>query len=205
MDNEILIELLESYIEKHEISTQEILEAVDRSASYLLKDLTKELVKKSAKSVEEPSEPDEEEVVEDEDVDDEEEKGEIPKPKFKIIGTFNAKDRLDELGEVPRLENGEIDYWLASKMLCEKDGGRLPTMDELAEIASYMYQDDFGEFVNKYGLELKNELIPLGGYWSSSESTATRAYGRSFSSDGSHWYRSYIRGSSNVRALCVGD
>ena len=203
MDNEILLELLESYIEEHEISTREILEAVDRSASYLLKDLTKEIVGKSAKSVEEPSEPDDEEEVKDEDVDDEEEKVEIPKPNLKIIKIFNAKDRLDELDEVPKLENGEIDYWLASKLLCEKDGGRLPTMKELAEIASYMYQTKIGEYEDEDDLELKNELIPLGNYWSSREGSAANAYRRGFYSSHSHYsyyYRYYA-----LYALCLGD
>ena len=203
MDNEILLELLESYIEEHEISTREILEAVDRSASYLLKDLIKELVKKSAKNVEEPSEPDDEEEIEDEDVDDEEENVEIPKPNLKIIKIFNAKDRLDELDEVPRLDDGEIDYWLASKMLCEKDGGRLPTMKELAEIASYMYQEDFEEYEDKYDLELKNELIPLGYYWSSREGSAAFAFIRSFGSSGSGYY-DYYRYYA-LYALCLGD
>ena len=199
MDNEILLELLESYIKEHEISTREILEAVDRSASYLLKDLIKELVKKPSKSVEEPSEPDDEEDEEDA----ENEKVEIPKPNLKIIKIFNAKDRLDELDEVPKLETGEIDYWLASKLLCEKDGGRLPTMKELAEIASYMYQEDFEEYDDKYNLELKNEFIPLGYYWSSRECSAAGAYVRGFNSSYSHYgndYRYCAR-----YALCLGD
>ena len=131
----------------------------------------------------------------------------IKKPNLKIIKIFNAKDRLDELDEVPRLEFEEekIEYWLASKLLCEKDGGRLPTMKELAEIASYVYQTNFEKYDNKCNLEIKNELIPLGDYWSSSEFTATNAYYRLFGSADSPCGRYGTRGYSSIRALCVCD
>ena len=206
MDNEILLELLESYIEEHEISTREILEAVNNSASYLLKDITKELIKKTSKRFEKTAEPEENYDIPDDDDEEEEKKTEhveIPKPNIRIIGTFNTSDRLDELDEIPRLENGEIDYWLASKLLCEKDGGRLPTMKELAEIASYMYQVEIGEFEDKWDLDLQDELIPLDGYWSSSESSAVYAYRRYFGTANSFWYRDerYY----GYKSLCVGD
>lgn len=215
MDNEILLELLKSYIEEHEISTREILEAVNNSASYLLKDITKELVKKTSKRFEETAEPEENYDIPDdpEDDDDEEEEEEeeekktehveIPKPNIRIIGTFKTSERFDELDEIPRLENGEVDYWKASKMLCEKDGGRLPTMKELAEIASYMYQTKIDEFEDKYDLKVINKLIPFGGFWSSTEVSANAALRRVIYSDGSTWGEGY-RDNGYV-PLCVGD
>ena len=44
-----------------------------------------------------------------------------------------------------------------------------------------------------------------GYYWSSSESTATKAYYRYFASHRSHWLRNINRDYSGFRALCVGD
>lgn len=129
----------------------------------------------------------------------------IEKPNLRIISNFYAKDRLNELDEIPRLENGEVDYWKASKLLCEKDGGRLPTMKELAEIASYIYQEKIGKFEDKYDMTPQNEFISLGNYWSSSESSPTHAYLRRFDDDYSGWYRNGGRSSSDYRSLCVGD
>ena len=127
------------------------------------------------------------------------------KPSLKILSIFNVIDRLDELDEVPNLLNGEPDYWFISKLLCKKDGGRLPTMEELAEIASYIYQTDFKEFDSKYNLNLKNKLIPYGHYWSSSIPTFSGAYIRYFGSTHSNWNKCYNSGSSNsfIMALCV--
>lgn len=229
IDNKILIELLKSYIESKDVSIRDILEAVNNRAEYYFDDITKDIVLKYSEIIEKTSEQEEVEENENETAtkqDDanikaneecpdieivksvkEEEKTEnvkIPKPNLKIISNFYACDRLDELDEVPKLEDGNVDYWQASKLLCEKDGGRLPTMKELAEIASYMYQTKIGEFEDNYDLELKNELIPLGYYWSSLEASSTYAYYRIFYSDSSRWYRGYGR-SNAYRALCVGD
>lgn len=41
---------------------------------------------------------------------------------FKIKSVFLAKDRLNELEEIPKLPSGDIDYWKATELLCEKDG-----------------------------------------------------------------------------------
>lgn len=56
--------------------------------------------------------------------------------EFEIISVFNPADRLDELDEIPKLPNGLTDYWQASKLLCEKDGGRMPSVEELQIISA---------------------------------------------------------------------
>jgi hypothetical protein len=127
---------------------------------------------------------------------------------FKIMHTIDVNKRLNELAEIPRLENGTIDYWLASKLLCEKDGGRLPTEEELAELASYLYGVNIGPREDKYNLEIKNQIKELGEppyfFWSSSELSASVAVRRSIGSNNSSWYQ-YNRSNSRYVPLCVGD
>lgn len=132
---------------------------------------------------------------------------------FKIKSVFLAKDRLNELEEIPHLPDGNIDYRKATELLCEKDGGRLPTMEELAQLASYMYGKDIEPYEDYFELEIKNmpaELKPIyeqqGWFalWSRREYSATRAYARYFDTSGTSYNGSW-RGYSNQHGVCIED
>lgn len=139
--------------------------------------------------------------------------------KLNIKSIFLAKDRLNELDEIPHTPYGDIDYWKASQLLCEKDGGRMPTLEEIAQLANYLYNTD--------NIEAKNDIAYLsidttkagplfsqspGGtdsspwfyVWSSEEYSAYYAYNRYFGNT----YTGYgcsNRANSNKLAVCLGD
>lgn len=110
--------------------------------------------------------------------------------KFKIYGMVNAYNRAGELETIPQTPHGDNDNWLISKMICEKDGGRLPSLSELAIIE---------------GLQEENLINTkyYGNFWSSSESSASSALRRYVGSYFSYWYQSH-RG-SQYEPLCLGD
>lgn len=88
--------------------------------------------------------------------------------EIEIISNFKPKDRLNELEEIPKFPNGKVDYWKAGSLLCEKDGGRLPTIEELQLIAILQ----------------KNKLINTdysGYFWSSSDLDGEFAWSVTFS------------------------
>ena len=115
--------------------------------------------------------------------------GKTKRIKFKILNCFYAIDRSDELDTVPKTPSNMNDYWLVSKMLCEKDGGRLPSEDELTILS---------------GL-IEREIIdlPYGAYWSSVEVSSSQARRRFISSNLSYFGTS-DRSYSYYKALCVG-
>lgn len=130
---------------------------------------------------------------------------------LKIKSVFYAKDRLDELDEIPKTPNDNIDYWKASKLLCEKDGGRLATMDELAQLASYIYGVNIPPYANVDKLKVKQMHEELQKFempfyvWSSSELSSYYAY---------YWYFFYSsytgwsyssRTNSDQLAVCLGE
>ena len=145
-----------------------------------------------------------------------------------IKGAFFAKDRLNELDEVPKLPNGETDYWLAGKLLCEKDGGRLPTPEELGKLGEWLYSDKNGihptigakddayvsdyEFdvekansinlKNWYGSEITEDYVSVG-LWSSVQGDSDYAYGRNFSTDYAYW-DAINRRYTGRQVLCLG-
>ena len=62
---------------------------------------------------------------------------------LKIKKVFYPKNYLHLLSKEQLLDivkNGFIDYWLASKFICENLGGKLPTMADLGKIASAIYE-----------------------------------------------------------------
>jgi hypothetical protein len=141
------------------------------------------------------------------------EKMRYSKLPFKIKSVFLVKDRLNELEEIPKLLSGYIDYWKAAELLCEKDGGRLPTMKELAQLASYIYGKDIAPYKDYVNLEIKNmpaELKPIyekqGWFalWSRREYSATSAYYRHFNTSRTFYYY-YRHGISNFHGVCLGE
>ena len=110
--------------------------------------------------------------------------------KFKILGCFHVVDRLDKLTAIPQTPHWKNDYWLASKMLCEEDGGRLPSDDELAVIATLV--------------ERKIIDLPYGYYWSSVEVSSSQAWRRTIRSNYSYFDTS-ARSTSSSKALCVKE
>lgn len=110
--------------------------------------------------------------------------------KFKIYGELDAFAHRMDFKPTPELKNGLHDFWLISKLLCEKEGGRLPSIAELGVIAALQ--------------EVKLiETDYYGGFWSSSEMSPSLALKRSIYSNNSSWYSGY-RYNGNV-PLCVGD
>ncbi len=133
---------------------------------------------------------------------------EPPKLSFKIKSVFNPADRLNELDEIPKLPNGETDYWQAGKMLCEKDGGTIASMEDLAELASYIYGEEIDAYDDYDDLEVKNVPEELKGIefpfwvWSGRENGSDLAYGRYFGSTYSGWDTNFARYDSSGLVLC---
>lgn len=135
---------------------------------------------------------------------------------FNIISVFKPVDRLDELDEVPKIGD-DIDYWTAAKLLCEKDGGHLATREELAQIASQIYEDEDGtpliikQDKDINDMRVKDEYIqnpPIKydgyGYWSSEEYIDNFVYGRLFTSSSTYW-GFYIKTDNYYRAVCISN
>lgn len=111
--------------------------------------------------------------------------------KFKIYSELDAFAHRMDFKPTPELKSGLHDFWLISKLLCEKEGGRLPTIAELGIIAALQ--------------EAKLiETDYYGYFWSSSERTATTALGRHVASNYSSWFEGY-RNANGYVPLCVGD
>ena len=109
--------------------------------------------------------------------------------------------------------NYEQDYWAGAVKQC---GGvsKLPTMAQLAELASQMYvgnptigakQDkDNIQFDSNSSTAKALELTPSFWVWSGGETYSTTAYGRNFGTTYSGWYN-YNRGNSPIQAVCLGE
>lgn len=132
---------------------------------------------------------------------------------LKIKSVFSPKDRLNELTKVPKLPTGEINYWRAAQLLCKKDGGRLPTMKELAQLATYIYERKITAYDDYSGLTIKNWLPALQSIysknncfhlWAQDEYSSSYAYYRSFYADYSNYYYGG-RDDPGPQALCVEE
>lgn len=128
---------------------------------------------------------------------------------FDIIKVFNPSGILKELTKhelISTINNGCINHWQAAKIYCNKLGGTLPTMEQLANLASIIYGKENIEPYKDYSkLTIKREyedLLQLGYYyWSSEEYNASLAYSRSFNSSSSHYY--YNDKNFNAMAICI--
>lgn len=135
---------------------------------------------------------------------------------LKIKKVFYPKDNLHLLSKEQLLdivENGFIDYWQASKFICEKLGGKLPTMADLGKLASAIYEGNpsIGAKEDKYNLTYKPGTATFLGLpelsfilWSSEECGSSNAYSREFYPTYSYWL-SYDRYDSDIQAVCLGD
>lgn len=135
---------------------------------------------------------------------------------LKIKKVFYPKDYLHLLSKKQLLDiikNGFVDYWLVSKLICEKLGGRLPTASELAKIANTIYKGNpsIGDREFKNNLTYKSGtatsiglLEPSFGLWSGEEHLSHYAYHRDFNPTHSYWYYSH-RHTSDIQAVCLGD
>ena len=103
-------------------------------------------------------------------------------------------------------------YWAGAKKACADNDMRLPTMQELADVATYIYKQD-----NPIGaMEDRNSITPdatraaelnwsIGwDYWSSEPYGTIHAYLRYFRSSASYWYNLYVNYSS-YRARCFSN
>ncbi len=111
-------------------------------------------------------------------------------------------------------------YWAGAKKACDQKNMELPTMAQLAQLASNLYVDSNGDEVtiganeNKSGLKVKDEYtqnppIKYNGYryWSSEEYTAAGAYVRSFgttTTDGSG-NNVYLKDGNGICAVCISN
>ncbi len=109
-------------------------------------------------------------------------------------------------------------YWAGAKKACDQKNMELPTMAQLAQLASELYVNSsdgsaitIGAMEDKSNLKVKDEYqqnppIKYNGYnyWSSEEYSTNDAYTRSFNSSYSGWYDGY-KGSSSRRALCISN
>lgn len=110
--------------------------------------------------------------------------------KLKIISVFDPAERLDELKEIPELPTGQIDYWQASKLLCEKDGGRMPTVEELQLISAA----DRAGLIDT-GLEYRDDW-----FWSSKKDSLCTAWNVSYSNGIED---ADSKGFSDCKVLCI--
>ena len=102
-------------------------------------------------------------------------------------------------------------YWAGAKKACADNEMRLPTMQELADVATYIYKQDtpIGAYHDRSNItpdaSRATELnwSTNGWYYWSSEPNGY-AYTRSFHSSYSYWTNNYA-GSSDSRARCFSN
>ena len=101
-------------------------------------------------------------------------------------------------------------YWAGAKKACATNGMRLPTMQELADVATYIYKQDnpIGAQENRDNITPDadratqlNWSIDAWGYWSSEPDGSYQAYMRSFRSSYSYWRNDSVRQATD-RARC---
>ena len=105
------------------------------------------------------------------------------------------------------------DYWAGAVKTCKDKGKQLPTMAQLAELASQLYvgNPSIGAKGNKYDIQFDSNsstakslgLIPSFYLWSGEEGSSGSAYYRYFGTTYSNWNDTYRNGIG--QAVCVGD
>ena len=130
-----------------------------------------------------------------------------PKPMTKA----ECEAQKDNLGITSC--NYSRDYWAGAVKQC---GGvsKMPTMAQLAELASQMYvgNPSIGAKEDKSGIQYDPNspvskalgLTPYFYLWSGEEDSSFSAYYRGFGTTGSYWYYNY-RYDSGRQAVCLGE
>ncbi len=102
-------------------------------------------------------------------------------------------------------------HWAGAKKACATNGMRLPTMQELADVATYIYKQDtpIGAYENRRNITPDadratqlNWTTNGWHYWSSQPYASDCAYKRSFNSSESYYYSYFYVSSPNYRARC---
>ena len=105
-------------------------------------------------------------------------------------------------------------YWAGAKKACATNGMRLPTMQELADVATYIYKRNtpIEVYEDRLFLTLDSDRAAQlnwstngGLYWSSEPYDSYYAYTRAFGSTETCWYNDDGVHSSTPRARCFGD
>ena len=129
-----------------------------------------------------------------------------------------AGSEYEDLEEMHQSPYCDTNYWAGAKLSCQEKGMSLPTMAELAQLASNLYVASDGSEItigateNKYSgtIKVKDEYkdnlpLTLGYYyWSSDDYHASTAYNRFFYTSYSNW-GSGNKGYSGNRAICVSN
>ena len=133
----------------------------------------------------------------------------IPTP----LTLAECEAQKDELG-IKYCRTDDDDYWAGAVKQC---GGvsKLPTMAQLAELASQLYVGNptIGAKENKRGIQFDSNsstakslgLTPYFYLWSGEEYSSYTAYSRNFDTTYSTWNYDYGRGSSDIQAVCLGE
>lgn len=103
------------------------------------------------------------------------------------------------------------DYWAGANKACKKAGGSLPSLDQLAAMATDIYGTEIGattdirsgitcnpDIAQKYGISCGS------GLWCEKENTGAYAYTRNFDSNLSIFSSASGRTADFIQAVCVG-
>ena len=109
------------------------------------------------------------------------------------------------------------DYWAGAVKKCKDEGKRLPNLNELVQIASYIYNTYVTPSGMTFATRDDDKASKLGfkvtsgssfSVWAGQENSSIDAYIRVFSSSYTSCdspYYSYARSNSDFQAVCVGD
>ena len=106
----------------------------------------------------------------------------------------------------------DTDYWAGAVKQCG-GGSKMPTMDDLAKLASQLYKGNptIGAYQDAEHLQWDQDAATALGFtspnfylWSGEEYDSDLAYSRGFSSTYSHYYH-YNRNYSSRQAVCLGE
>ena len=124
----------------------------------------------------------------------------------------NGNEEYDDRGDHAHCATN---HWAGAKKACADNEMRLPTMQELADVATYIYKREERPIQwneTRVGItpdsdratELNWSTIGWG-YWSSEPFVGLSAYIRDFGSSYSYWYSGTSVNASNYRARCFSN
>ena len=116
--------------------------------------------------------------------------------------SINTCDGSEDLKWDTRGSNNSscaFNYWAAARKICAELDMRLPSAQELADIATYIYhQEDnpIGAYENRTGIDMDDDVRGASLGWSKTVQTATYWTGESF--DDRYAYSRYFEGSRSL-------